>query len=141
MQKASPPSGSQGWLRFDKHSQRKTIRFFLSPPCRFPFRSGKFWHNNMLLTEKFGPRVRFASIFMQQKFHRILYWKKPLCTSCMQCVDICPVKALDGRNTGWSDQQEGLCNTIGSIVQTVCLTLWLLHQSLPCWRGQEVVPE
>jgi epoxyqueuosine reductase QueG len=58
---------------------------------------GNFGINNMVLTEKFGPRVRFASIFTAADIPPDPVMEKSLCTECMQCVGICPVKALDGR--------------------------------------------
>jgi epoxyqueuosine reductase len=58
---------------------------------------GNFGINNMVLTEKFGPRVRFASIFTAADIPPDPIIEQPLCTQCMQCVKICPVKALDGR--------------------------------------------
>jgi len=56
-----------------------------------------FGINNRVLTEKFGPGVRFASIFTAADIPPDPVTEKPLCTQCMQCVNACPVKAVDGR--------------------------------------------
>jgi len=66
---------------------------------------GNFGINNMVLTEKFGPRVRFASIFTAADIPPDPVIEKPLCTQCLQCVNACPVKAVDGR-----EYPEGLTN-------------------------------
>jgi epoxyqueuosine reductase QueG len=57
---------------------------------------GNFGVNNTLLTKKFGPRVRFTSIFTAAEIPPDPVMEGPLCTRCMRCVNICPVKAIGG---------------------------------------------
>jgi epoxyqueuosine reductase QueG len=64
---------------------------------------GTFGINNTLLTRKFGPRVRFVSVFTCAEIPADPLLPESLCTRCMQCVNVCPVKALDG-----ADYPEGL---------------------------------
>ncbi|MDD1698203.1 MAG: 4Fe-4S binding protein [Methanoregula sp.] len=73
------------------------IAFFSHRHAAFLAGMGNFGINNMLLTEKYGPRIRFTSIFTAADLPPDPVIDRSLCTECMQCVDICPVKALDGR--------------------------------------------
>jgi len=77
--------------------KEKPLAFFSHRHAAFLAGLGNFGINNMLLTEKFGPRVRFVSIFTAADIPPDPVIERSLCTKCMQCVDICPVKALDGR--------------------------------------------
>jgi epoxyqueuosine reductase QueG len=58
---------------------------------------GTFGINNTLLTREFGPRVRFVSVITSADIPPDPIISESLCTRCMQCVKICPVKALSGR--------------------------------------------
>jgi epoxyqueuosine reductase len=77
--------------------KEKPLAFFSHRHAAFLAGLGTFGINNMLLTEKYGPRVRFASIFTSADLPPDPVMKGSLCTKCMQCVDACPVKALDSR--------------------------------------------
>jgi len=77
--------------------KEKPMSFFSHRHAAFLAGMGNFGINNMLLTRNFGPRVRFASIFTAADIPPDPLMESSLCTKCMQCVDICPVKALDGR--------------------------------------------
>ncbi|HZK30398.1 MAG TPA: 4Fe-4S binding protein [Methanoregula sp.] len=77
--------------------KEKPLAFFSHRHAAYLAGLGNFGINNMLLTEKFGPRVRFTSIFTAAEIPPDPVIQKALCTSCMQCVNVCPVKALDGR--------------------------------------------
>jgi len=57
----------------------------------------------MLLTPKFGPRVRFGSIFTEAELLPDPLMTEDLCTRCMRCVRMCPAKAL-----GEIDYPQGL---------------------------------
>jgi epoxyqueuosine reductase len=59
---------------------------------------GTFGVNNTLLTREFGPRVRFVSIFTSAEIPPDPIITDSLCIHCMQCVKICPVKALGGKD-------------------------------------------
>ncbi len=56
---------------------------------------GTFGVNNTLLTTRYGPRVRFASILTDAEFEPDNVMIKQLCVRCMRCVDHCPVRAIE----------------------------------------------
>ncbi len=91
--------------------KEKPVTFFSHRHAAYLAGLGNFGINNMLLTEKFGPRVRFASIFTAADIPPDPVIPEPLCTSCMQCVNICPVKALDGRQYPEGLTDKNACAT------------------------------
>ncbi|MGD0816953.1 MAG: 4Fe-4S dicluster domain-containing protein [Methanomassiliicoccales archaeon] len=56
---------------------------------------GMFGVNNTLLTKRFGPRVRFASILTNVGMEPDGVMKENLCVHCMRCVEHCPVSAIE----------------------------------------------
>lgn len=78
----------------------------LTAPFSFKFaaiNAGLGWigKNDVVITEKYGPRVRLAVILINQPFAydgKILYSNCP--ESCRMCVDACPHKAL--HDVQWS---------------------------------------
>ncbi len=74
---------------------------------------GEFGLNNLLLTPKYGPRVRFASILTDAPLNPDSLFEGTLCDECGECVKICPSGALEGspknysRSRGWTiDKQK-----------------------------------
>lgn len=59
---------------------------------------GTFGVNNMVLTQRFGPRVRFGSVLTSAVVPPDPVKSVHLCTRCMQCVRNCPSKALSGED-------------------------------------------
>jgi epoxyqueuosine reductase len=55
---------------------------------------GTFGVNNTLLTERYGPRVRFASILTNAEIEPDPVMKGSLCVRCMRCVEHCPARAI-----------------------------------------------
>lgn len=55
---------------------------------------GSFGYNNMLLTEKYGPRVRITSIITSAELPAGKPMEKQLCTGCRLCTRMCPAKAV-----------------------------------------------
>lgn len=55
---------------------------------------GTFGMNNMLLTEKNGPRIRFTSVITTAELSFGTPMKKRLCTECMRCRKECPEDAV-----------------------------------------------
>ena len=73
-------------------------------------RAGIGWYgkNDVIITEKYGPRVRLSAILIDAPFSYGKPYTESNCPDdCTKCVDICPCKALKGRkwdiNTERSD--------------------------------------
>lgn len=65
----------------------------------------------LLITPKYGPRVRFATILTDAP----LKADSPInekCDDCRKCVDICPVKAFTGASFNSSESREARFNAI-----------------------------
>ena len=56
---------------------------------------GSFGVNNMLLTPRYGPRVRFNSILTTADLPPDPVMTEELCVRCMRCVRDCPAHALE----------------------------------------------
>jgi epoxyqueuosine reductase len=59
---------------------------------------GKFGLNNLVLSPRWGPRIRLAAVITNAKlgYDRPLEKNTCLTPECEECVKICPVHALDG---------------------------------------------
>lgn len=58
---------------------------------------GEYGRNGLLITEKFGPRVRLGKIYTDMPLAHdqpIQFGVKAFCESCRRCADSCPVKAI-----------------------------------------------
>jgi epoxyqueuosine reductase QueG len=87
--------------------KEKPIAFFSHRHAAYLAGLGTFGVNNMILTKRYGPRVRFTSILTTAELPSDRPMKEDLCTRCMRCSDICPVKALpeDGYPKGLTDKK------------------------------------
>jgi len=85
--------------------KEKPVAFFSHRHAAFLAGLGNFGINNTLLTKKYGPRVRFTSIFTAAAIPPDPVMEEPLCIRCMRCVNACPVKAIPGKA-----YPEGLIN-------------------------------
>lgn len=58
---------------------------------------GKFGLNNLVLTPKYGPYVRFATVLTSVSLNPDKPLNLDICLreECLECIKICPVKALD----------------------------------------------
>jgi len=69
---------------------------------------GWFGKNDVIITEKYGPRIRLAVILIDEVFE----YDQPITESrcpddCTRCVDACPCKALKNRQwTLYTDRSE-----------------------------------
>ena len=54
--------------------------------------------NDVLITEKYGPRVRLSAVLIDSPFQAGTKITESRCETCRKCVDICPHKALTGIN-------------------------------------------
>lgn len=72
--------------------------------------------NDVLITEKYGPRVRLSAILVDYPFTYGTPIKESKCpTLCRKCVDICPHKALKGAEWNIDEMRQNiidyhLCN-------------------------------
>ena len=59
---------------------------------------GKFGLNNLVLSSKWGPRIRLATIITnaQLEYNRTHEENRCPTEECLKCIEICPVHALDG---------------------------------------------
>ncbi len=71
------------------------VAFFSHKHAAFLAGLGSFGVNNTLLTQEYGPRVRFTSIFTSAELPPDPLLKEELCIKCMDCVRQCPVSAID----------------------------------------------
>jgi epoxyqueuosine reductase len=83
--------------------KEQPVTFFSHRHAAYLAGLGTFGINNMLLTPRFGPRVRFTSIFTSAEIGSASLLEENLCTRCMKCVEVCPVKAIPG-----TDYPEGI---------------------------------
>ena len=67
---------------------------------------GTFGLNNAILTPRYGPRVRFASIITTADIPGDPLIDDQLCVKCQRCVTICPVHAVsaEGYPKGLTDK-------------------------------------
>lgn len=66
---------------------------------------GWFGKNDVIITERYGPRVRLSAILIDHAFA----WGRPVTESrcpedCTLCVDICPCRAL--KNRRWTEDMD-----------------------------------
>lgn len=74
--------------------QDKPVVFFSHRHAAVLAGLGTFGRNNMVLTPKWGPRVRFGTILTSVEITPDPLLKESLCTRCNACVKACPVSAL-----------------------------------------------
>lgn len=55
---------------------------------------GTFGYNNTVLTEKYGPRIRFTSIITSAEMPSSKPMTESLCIDCGKCTKACPVNAV-----------------------------------------------
>ena len=73
---------------------KKPISFFSHKHAAYLAGMGSFGKNNVMLTEEYGPRVRFTSIFTTAQIEGDPISGEDLCTHCNRCVTNCPVNAI-----------------------------------------------
>jgi len=65
---------------------------------------GVYGLNNLLVNEKFGPRLRLASVLTTAPLEPSRKVQKAVCNECGECVKACPANALD--TPGKTDKRE-----------------------------------
>ncbi len=74
---------------------KKPLAFFSHKHAAYLAGLGTFGENNVLLTKKYGPRVRFTSIFTSLEIEGDPISNEDLCIHCKRCIDHCPVNAIE----------------------------------------------
>ena len=75
-------------------------------------RMGVKGRNNLLITPQFGPRLRLGSILTTAEIEPTEYdLPENLCSDCMKCIEICPVKALSPDPQKTPRLNQPLCKT------------------------------
>jgi reductive dehalogenase len=70
----------------------------LSIPMAIQAGLGEYGRNGLLITPKYGPRVRISKVFTDLPLaidQPIEFGVKQFCNSCRKCADGCPAKAID----------------------------------------------
>ena len=85
---------------------------------------GTMGKSTLLLTEKFGNRLRLGGLLTTAPLLAGKPMEESLCVKdCQKCVDVCPVQALDGR--GGIDQYKCLRkSTAHPLLSTAFLSQW-----------------
>ena len=66
---------------------------------------GWFGKNDVIITERYGPRVRLSAILIDESFAYGQPFTTGRCPNdCTKCIDICPCKAL--KNQQWSIEKD-----------------------------------
>ena len=95
---------------------------------------GEYGRNGLLITPKFGPRVRLAKIYTDMP----LEWDEPqslgvrsFCDQCQRCADACPVKAIPADKPSFKIHNES--NIMGVEKWTVdgekCFSFWVAQNT------------
>ena len=97
-------------------------------------RAGLGWigKSALLITEEYGPAVRFASVLTDAEFETGEPVDMSRCSNCRKCVDRCPAGAIAGHNWCVGDSREAMYNAFAcrdmakslsgkqGIVSTIC---------------------
>lgn len=73
-------------------------------------RAGLGWigKSALLITEKYGPRMRFVSVLTDAPIRASKPISESRCGDCMLCVKVCPARALKGQNWTLNAKREDL---------------------------------
>lgn len=74
---------------------KNPVAFFSHRHAAYLAGLGTFGVNNMLLTPKYGPRVRFGSVLTTAELPPDPLLGGDLCIRCMLCMSMCPARAIN----------------------------------------------
>lgn len=93
----------------------------LSVPIAIEAGLGEGARMGMLVTEKYGPRVRISKIFTDLELEPdkpITFGVKEFCNVCMKCADACPSKAIT--HSPAQVLKEGMEFDTGKVNKSIC---------------------
>ncbi len=97
---------------------------------------GVIGKNNLLITPDFGPRIRLRAIAISEDLPPSpMITENPWCTDCDQCIQACPVNALDG---GKYDQGRCLTSPFHQRQLSPGTQLWCTRCTCVCPVGSRV---
>jgi len=86
---------------------------------------GKFGLNHLVITDKFGPRVRMAAIITDAPFVANSHSSEFIdsrCKNCNKCIDVCPVSALSRDGTIQRQKcRDYMFNDLGGLRCGMCI--------------------
>jgi len=112
--------------------KKEPSAFFSNKHAAYLAGLGTFGINDVIITERFGPRVRFTTILTDMGAECGKPMEKQLCTRCMRCSKACPVSAIGTEIYPADKMDKVLCTDhheeLGS------------HGTSPCGRCIAVCP-
>lgn len=95
-----PTSQTVNWKTHEGHLSHKMVAT----------QAGLGWigKNALLITPKFGPRVRLTTVITNAPFRTGTPLVESQCLDCQECVKACPVEAIRGVNWSISSQRADL---------------------------------
>ncbi len=70
---------------------------------------GTFGMNNVILTKKYGPRIRFSSVITTAELPSDSPMTEELCIKCKKCTKVCPVSAVSDQMYPSKITKKELC--------------------------------
>jgi ferredoxin len=94
---------------------------------------GNIGKNNLLITEKFGPRIRLRAVYTNASMEPNLIKNMDFCRECTKCIDACPANALSNGKYS-KDACLSYCQNNLTKVSTYSV-LWCMEYSDVCPIG------
>jgi len=96
---------------------------------------GEFGFNNLVITEEYGPRIRFMSVVTEAEIEPDPLQTKPICLgeSCLACIKACGLpKENKHAMSPIASRKDGIFIDMPSIVdKTACFTKY--DRQAHCW--------